>query len=67
MKFSDNFLLKYKKTVLWLESNRFIDAYEVWQLWIWDGNRELTFVGIPSVVPKALTPYLPETSFTAFS
>lgn len=67
MKFSDHFLLKHKKAVLWLESNRFTVAYEVWQLWMWDRNRDLTFVGIPAVVPKAISPYLSETLLIALS
>lgn len=65
VKFSDQFISKHKNTVLWLESNRFTDAYEVQQLWIEDKNMECASVGIPSVVPKAVTPYLSETLLDA--
>lgn len=34
---------------------------------MWDRNRELTFVGIPAVVPKAISPYLSETLLIALS
>lgn len=59
MKFSDQFILKHKNTVLWLESNGFRDTYKAWRFWI--ENTELASVGIPSVVPIAVAPYLPET------
>lgn len=65
VKFSDQFILKHKNTVLWLESNRFTDAYEVQQLCTGDRNMEHTSVGIPSVVPKAVAPYLSETLLRA--
>lgn len=53
MKFSDQFILKHKNTVLWLESDGFIDTYKAWRFWIEDRNTELTSVGIPSVVPNS--------------